>query len=341
MDSAGSWIRRSGRGTSGWVDLQYGPSPPDSTWIAGASGSAWAEAQWPSKPLRIIVPWPPGGAADIACRHLQQPLSEVIGQPVVVENKAGAGGIVGTEAIARSPGDGSTIGMVISSHASNPALYSSIPYDALKDVKPLTILVRAPNMISVHPSAPYKSLADIIAAAKAEPGKLLYATSGNGTAQHLGFESLKISTGIDVVHVPYKGAGPALNDLVAGQVELGVLNIAGTLPHVQGGRLRPIAVTSIKRSAMVPDVPTVAETVPGFNFVEWFAFVTPAGVPDDMLDRMHAAISKAARMPAFEDKAREAGMELDLNTPKEFRELMAAEVKKFAELVAKAKIKLD
>ena len=306
-----------------------------------AMGPAVAETVWPTKALRIIVPWPPGGAADIAVRYLQQPLSEGIGKPVVIENKSGAGGIVGTEAIARSPPDGMTIGMVISSHASNPALYAKMPYDAVNDLKPITILVRGPNMIGVFPGSPYKTLADIIAAAKANPGKLLYATSGNGTAQHLGFEQLKISTGIDVVHVPYKGAGPAFNDLISGQVEIGVLNIAGMLPHVQNGRLRGIAVTGPRRSAMAPDVPSVAETVPGFDFTEWFSLVAPAGVPDDVIQKIYAAVATAARTPAFATKTTELGMEVDLNTPTEFRALIKAEITKFATLVTTAKIKLD
>ena len=305
------------------------------------AGPAVAETAWPVKPLRIIVPWPPGGAADIAVRYLQQPLSEGIGQPVIIENKSGAGGIVGTEAITRSPADGSTIGMVISSHASNPALYPTMPYDAEKDVKPITILVRGPNMIAVFPGSPYKTLADIVAAAKAAPGKLLYATSGNGTAQHLGFEQLKVSTGIDVVHVPYKGAGPAFNDMISGQVQIGVLNIAGMLPHVQAGRLRAIAVTGPKRSPMAADVPPVAETVAGFDFTEWFSLVAPAGVPDDVIEKIYVAIAKAARTPAFAPKVGEIGMELDLNTPAEFRALIKAEIKKFSELVEKAKIKLE
>jgi tripartite-type tricarboxylate transporter receptor subunit TctC len=300
-----------------------------------------AAAQGSPKTLKIIVPWPPGGAADLSCRQLQQPLSEILGQPVVVENKSGAGGIVGSEALARSPGDGTTIGMVISSHASNTALHAKLPYDAIKDFKPITILVKAPNMIGVHPGTPYKSVSDIIAAAKAQPGKLHYASSGNGTAQHLGFEHIKIETGTSLSHVPFRGAGPALNDLVAGQIEIAILNIAGMLPHVQAGRVRALAVTSPKRSPMAPDVPTVAETLPGFDFTEWFALMAPGGTPDDVVEKLYAAIAKAARTPAFENRMKEAGMELGLNTPAEFRAVVAADIEKFGTLVKKAKITID
>ena len=283
------------------------------------TAAALAQMQWPTKSLKIIVMWPPGGAADLACRQLQQPLSEVIGQPVVVENKSGGGGVTGTEALARSPTDGHTIGMVISSHASNVALHAKLPYDAVKDFKPITILTRSPNVLAVHPSTPYKSVADIIAAAKAKPGALHYVTSGNGTAQHFGIESLKLATGIDIVHVPYRGAGPALNDLVAGQVQIGVLNLASTMPHIQAERVRALAVTSPQRSASAPDVPSMAETVPGFDFSEWFSLMAPSGVSDELVEKIYAAIVKAARNPMFADKAKEQGSELVLNTPAEFR----------------------
>jgi tripartite-type tricarboxylate transporter receptor subunit TctC len=303
--------------------------------------TASAETDWPTKPIKIIVPWPPGGAADIAARYLQHPLQDVVKQSIVIENKSGAGGIVGTEALARSPADGYTIGMVISSHASNPSLYSKLPYDTVKDIKPITILVRSPNVIAVHPSAPYKTLADIIAAAKAAPGKLQYASSGNGTAQHLGLEQLKILTGIDMGHIPYRGAGPALNDLVNGQVQIGVLNSGGVFPHVQAGRLRAIAVTTAKRSPSAPDIPAVSETVPGFDFPEYFAFVAPAGVPDEMVQKIYEAIAKAAHTPFFVEKAKEVGLEPVLNTPAEFRTQIASEIKKFGDLVRTAKIRLD
>jgi tripartite-type tricarboxylate transporter receptor subunit TctC len=305
-----------------------------------ASGPAAAQA-WPSKPIKIFVPFAPAGAADIICRHLQQPLSELLGQPVVVENKSGGGGVTGTDALARSAPDGHTIGMIISSHASNVSLHQKLPYDSIKDFKPITIVSRSPNVLSVHPSLPYKSLDELIAAAKAKPGELVFATSGNGTAQHFAAEYLKLAKGIDMVHVPYRGAGPALNDLVGGQVKIGILNIASSLPHIQSGRIRPLAVTSAKRNPATPDVPSIAETVPGFDFAEWFALAAPGGTPDEIVEKLYVAIKTVASKPEMEEKFRAAGMVLDLNTPAEFRTLMDAEVKKFADLVKRANVKLE
>ena len=287
------------------------------------------------------MPNPPGGAADIVVRHLQPPLAEVLGQTVIVENKPGANGIIGMEAMLRSPPDGSVLATAASSIVSSPALYSSLPYDVLKDIRPVTILTRAPNVLSVPPSSAYKSFGDILEAAKRTPGKLIVATSGNGTAQHFSLEEIKILTGTDIVHVAYKGAGPAFNDLVAAQVGIGLLNIAGTMPFVRSGQLRPLAVTSLKRSAQLPDVPSISETLPGFDMSEFFALVASAAVPADTIERLYAAVVKAARTPGFEAKVREAGMELDLLTPTEFRALMLVEHKRLGDLARKAGIRLD
>lgn len=309
--------------------------------VLSALAPAAAQSTWPSKPVKIIIPFAAGGGTDIAARHLQPLLQEVIGQPIVIENKGGGGGIVGTEQLVRAAPDGHTIGMIVSSHASNPALYKTMSYDAIKDIKPITILFRATNVWAAHPSAPFTSLAEIIAAAKAAPGKIAVVTSGTGTAQHLGLEQFKLQTGIDIVHVPYRGAGPALNDLVIGQVQLGILNISSMLPHIKAGRLKGIAVTSGQRSAFAPEVASVAETVPGFDSVEWFAFIAPAGVPDDIIEKIYAAIVKAARTPQYDAKVKEMGVELVLNAPADFTKMIAAEVTKFADIVKRANIKLD
>ncbi len=308
--------------------------------VVPTTGGASAQS-FPPKSVRIIVPWPPGGLSDIVCRQLQQPLADVLGVPVVIENKTGASGQIGTEAIARAKADGTVIGTVGSSHASNTALFATLPYDAVADFKPITILARSPNVIGVHPSTPYKSLADVMAAAKSAPGKLHYVTSGNGTAQHLGFEHLKLETGINIVHVPYRGAGPALNDLSGGQVALGFLNIAGMLPHVTSGGIRALAVSSPKRSALLPDVPSIAETIPGFDFVEYAALVAPAGVPDEMIEKLYQAIAKAARSVAYESSITKVGMELSLETPAEYRALLARDIARIGNLVRTANIKVE
>jgi tripartite-type tricarboxylate transporter receptor subunit TctC len=287
------------------------------------------------------VPFAPGGLSDIVCRQLQQPLADVLGVPVVIENKAGASGQIGTEAIMRAKADGTVFGTVGSSHATNTALFPNLPYDAVKDFKTIMILARSPNVVAVHPSMPYKSLADVIAAAKAAPGNLHYVTSGNGTAQHLGFEQVKLDAGIDIAHIPYRGAGPALNDLTSGQVKLGFLNIAGMLPHIQAGSVRPLAVSSPKRSALLPDVPAIAETVAGFDFVEYVAFVAPAGISDEFIERLYQAMAKAARTPAYEAAITKVGMELSIASPAEYRDQLARDIARTGELVRKANIKIE
>lgn len=311
------------------------------TIIAGlAATGADAQSAWPTKPIKIIIPYAAGGGADISVRHLQPILTEQLGQTIIVENKPGAGGILGTETLVRSPADGHTIAMVVSSHVSTPHL-QKLPYDALKDVKPVTILFKSTNVWVAYPKSPYKSIKDVLDAAKKAQGKFVVVTSGNGTQQHLGLEQLKLSTGLDVVHVPYKGAGPAANDLVIGQAEVGILNMASMLAYIKDGRLTGLAVTEGKRSSYAPDLPSIAETVPGFNSVEWFAFVAPAGVPDDIVEKIQQAIAKAARTDTYGEKVKQMGVDLVLNTPAELRAQMEKEYKGFAELVEKAKIKFD
>ncbi len=305
------------------------------------AGIAAAQTAWPAKPLRIVVPWPPGGSADTSVRHLQAPLQEALGQPVVIENKSGGGGVIGTETVNRATPDGYTICLVTSAHTASPAIYSSMPYNAEKDLKPITIFVTSANVISVHPSSPYKTLKEMIDAAKAKPGNVIVATSGNGTAQHFGFEEIKIATKTDMVHLPYRGAGPALNDLVAGQVPIGYLNIAGTLPHVQANRLRPLAVTGFKRSAAMPDVPTISEMIPGFDFTEWHALVVPAAVPDDIVEKLYVAIAKAANTKEYIEKVGNVGMVVDIMSPADSAKKFTVEFKRLGDLAKAAGIKAD
>jgi tripartite-type tricarboxylate transporter receptor subunit TctC len=233
--------------------------------------------------------------------------------------------------------------MIVSTHAANVSLHQSLPYDSIKDIKPITVVTRSPNVLSVHPSEPYKTLGELVAAAKAKPGQLILATSGNGTAQHFAAEHWKLGTGIEMVHVPYRGAGPALNDLVGGQVKIGLLNVASSMPHIQGGRLRPLAVTSLKRNPALPDVPTFSESIPDpdFDFAEWFALAAPGGTPDDIVEKIYAAVKKVAGTPEFAAKVSSGGMVVDLQTPKEFSGFLVAQIDKLGSLVKRANIKLD
>ena len=299
-------------------------------------------AEYPARPIMLVVAFTPGGPSDVLARIVGKKMEQLLGQPVIIENRPGAGGNIAADTVAHAAPDGYTLLMGNNSIlATNEALYKKITYNPQKDFMPITLIGTQANILVVNPDVPAKSLMELIALAKTQPGKINFASSGHGAAAHLAGELFRTTARVDVVHVPYKGAGPALNDMVSGQVQIGVLNIAGSLPHVQGGRLRPIAVTGAKRSPMTPDVPSIAEMVPGFDFTEWFSLVAPSGVPDDVIEKIYAAVAKAARTPGFTAKANEAGMELDLNTPAEFRALIATEIKKFAELVAKANIKLD
>jgi len=245
---------------------------------AGPVGLALAQG-YPGKPIRIVVPFPPGGGTDIVARILTQKLSESFGANFVIDNRAGAGGSIGTEMVAKAPPDGYTLGIVSGSHAINPSLYSKLPFDAVRDFAPVTMLVSGPGLLVVHPSLPVKTVKELIALAKGKPGQLNYASAGNGTPPHLAGELFKSMAGVDMVHVPYKGNTPAFVDLISGQVSLSFPTIPSALPHVQAGRLRALAVTSRKRSAVMPQLPTIAESgLPGYDTSSWFGMLAPAAV---------------------------------------------------------------
>ncbi|MFZ4806050.1 MAG: Bug family tripartite tricarboxylate transporter substrate binding protein [Hyphomicrobiaceae bacterium] len=302
-----------------------------------------AQAQnWPSKPVRLIVGNPPGGTNDILARLLQTPLSEVLGQPIVIENKAGGGTIVGTEATVRSAPDGYTIGTIISVHASNVSLQSKLPYDAVKDVTPIAFLGRVSNIVVVHPSVPAKSMKELIELARSKPGSIHHGTSGNGTSQHFSGELLKLGAGIDIVHVPYRGGGPAINDVVGGQVQMMFGNFASILPHVQSGRVRPLAVTSAARSPVLPELPTVAEAanLPGFAVTEWYAVIGPAGLDPAIVTKINDALYTVMKRPDIATKLRDQGIEVDYMSPAQVGTFIKAEIEKFRDIVDRAKIKV-
>ena len=312
--------------------------------VALASLAAVAQAQaWPSKPIKWVVPFAPGGTTDILARTVGEKLAVALGQPVIIENKPGAGGGVGAEFTAKSAPDGYTImGGTISTHAINASLYKSLPYDPVKDFVAITLIARVPNMLVINPSVPAKDVKELIALLKANPGKYSFASSGNGTSQHLSGELFKSMSGTDMQHIPYKGSPPALQDVVGGQVAMTFDNITTALPLAKAGKLRALAVTTAKRSSVAPEVPTLAESgLPGFEVGSWQGVFAPAGTPSEIVRRLNAEIVKALNMPDVREKLSGLGAEIVADSPEEFSALVKAEVAKWADVVKKSGAKVD
>jgi tripartite-type tricarboxylate transporter receptor subunit TctC len=303
--------------------------------IAGltVSGNALAQAPaYPTKPIRIIVPAAPGGGTDILSRLLSPKLTEFLGQNMIVENRAGASTNIGTEFVARSAPDGYTVLVATTPHAVNPSLFRKLNFDPVRDFTMISQLALTQNVLVVHPSLPVNSMKEFIALAKARPGQLTAGTSG-GTSAFLAVEMLKTAAHIDVLNIPYKGAGLALNDTIAGQVQFQVNTTLATLPFIQSGRLRPLATCGAKRSASLPNVPTVAETIRGFESSGWYALLGPAGMQRDVVLKLHGAFSKALQSPDIARRLSELGVEVVAGTPDELTKLMPLEITKWAAAV--------
>jgi len=297
---------------------------------------------FPDKAIRIVVPFPPGGATDAAARLVAVKMSEHWGQPVVVDNRAGAGGNVGSDLVAKAPADGYTLVMgVTGSHAINTSLYSRMPYDPVADFVAISQVAVVPNVLVVHPSVPVKNLAELVALAKKEPGKLNYASLGNGTAAHLGMEMLKAEAGVDITHVPYKGSAPAVSDLLAGQVQMMVDGLPSALPHVKAGKLRAIALTSLRRSPSLPDLPTIAESYPGFYADAWSGLFAPKGTPQPVVDKLSAEVQRILKLPEVREKLAALGAEPVGSTQAEFAAHVKKEIEKWAKVVKTSGAKVD
>ena len=306
--------------------------------------SLMAQAQaWPNKPLKMIVPFPPGGAVDILGRAISQKLSDATGQPVVVENRAGAGGAVGSEAAAKSPNDGYTLLMGSTSTISiNPALVSKPTYDPQRDFTPVSQVAFVPHMLVASMAVPVTNLREFIAYAKANPGKLNYASAGNGTPHHIAGEMFKQLAGVELVHVPYKGTGPAVNDLLAGQVSFMSVEVLAALPHARAGKLRALGMAAARRSEVAPELPTVAEAgLPGFEVTAWYGVFAPAGAPAAAVQRVAAEIAKAVREADFRERLANLGATPVGSTPEEFAIFLRAENQRWANAVKASGAKLD
>ena len=305
--------------------------------IALAAAAALAQAQvpaWPSRPVKLVVPFSPGGFTDVVARILGQKLSESLGQPVIIENKPGAGSTIGSDYVAKSKPDGYTLVMVSTTQVSSPWLYKSMPYDVFKDFTPVMKLVEGPYVMIANPKLPAKSVAELLALAKAQPGKLDYASSGNGSAQHLVGAMFASMGGVQLNHVPYKGSGQAMQDIVGGQVQLGFVGMPNALPYLPSGRLRALAVTTRKRSPDLPDVPTMDEAgIKGYDATIWLGLLAPAGLPRDIVMRLNSEISKVLSSPETRKTILSAGVEVSLSSPEEFAALLRSEYDKWGKVV--------
>ena len=289
---------------------------------------------FPRKPIRMIIPYPPGGPTDILGRIVAQNLSERLGQQVVVENKPGASGMIGADLVAKAPPDGYTLLANASIHVINPSLYKNPTYDAIKDFTPVSLIADVPLVLVVPPELPVKSVKDLIALAKSKSGKLNFASSGNAAAPHLAGEAFKIATGVDMQHVPYKGSGPALTDLMGGQVQLMFDSLPSSISHVKSGKLRAIAVTTAKRSSALPSVPTIAESgVPGFDISTWYGVWAPAGTPKEIVSRLSGEIAKIVKLPDVRERLSGLGAEPVGSSPDEFAAYCRSELAKWAKIV--------
>ena len=289
---------------------------------------------YPVKPIRFIVPFAPGGGNDILGRVVAQKLNELLGVAVVVDNRGGAGGTIGTELAAKAPPDGYTMLINNVSLAVNVTLYPRLPYDTLKDLDPVTLVGRQPNILVVHPSLPARSVKELLALARSKPREVTYGSGGIGSSSHLATELLKIVAKVDLVHVPYKGMGPALIDLISGQTQLIMATLASALPFVRSGKVRALAVTPARRAAVVPDVPTMIEAgVEGFEYSTWYGLMLPAGVPQPVLNRIHGSMMKVLAAPDVKEKFGAQGVEPASMTQQEFRSYLKSEVAKWAVVI--------
>ncbi len=303
--------------------------------------NAAAAGTFPQKPVRIVVPFSPGGGTDLIARTLGQEMSKDLGQPVLIDNKPGAGTIIGTDAVAKAPPDGYTLVMASFAHAVNPSLQPKLPFSNDKAFAPVILVGRGPNVLVVRPASPFKSVQDVLAAAKANPGKLTYASQGSGTSAHLAGEMFDNLAKVKTVHIPYRGAGPAMTDLLGGQVDMFFGTAAAVAPFVDRGQLRALAVTSAQPSAAFKNVPTISASVPGYAVESWYGLYAPAGTPKDVIARLNAAAGKAARSPEFASKVEQEGLTISAGDPAELDNYVRGEEARWARIVKENGIKAD
>jgi tripartite-type tricarboxylate transporter receptor subunit TctC len=311
--------------------------------LAAALVAPAAAQQYPAKPIRFVIPFAPAGANDVIGRMVGTKLGEVLGQPMIMDNRGGAGGSIGVELAAKSPPDGYTLVLGnIATLAVNPTLYTKLPYDPVKDLQPVSLAARSPQVLVVHPSLPVKSVKQLIALARAKPGSLVYASGGNGSGAHLTAEYFKLLTKTQMVHIPYKGLGPAYVDLLAGQIQVIFGGVTGVGPHIKSGRARPLGVTGAARVPAFPDIPTIAEAgVPGYDVTLWYGVLAPTGTPTAIVKRLHAAMATALQSPDLKERLFNSGAEPALSEPEAFRAFIKAEIGRWAPIIRASGARID
>lgn len=306
------------------------------------TGFTWAQSTYPERQVRIVIPFPPGGPSDVLGRSLAQKLTTSLGKPVITENKPGAGTNLAADLVAKSAPDGHTLLlMMVGTQAINETMYPKLSYDTVKDFAPITLVASSSLALVAHPSVPAKTLPDMIKLAKASPGKYNFASSGSGTPLHLGGELLNQAAGTRMVHVPYKGAAPALQDVLGGQVQLAMVGTPSVLNHIKAGRLTALAVTSAQRTPLAPDVPTVAETLPGYEVELVYAVVAPAGTPAAIIDKLHAELNLALKDPELRERLLGQGFEVRTSTPEQLGQYIRSEIRKWSGIVKESGVKPD
>nr|WP_238530077.1 tripartite tricarboxylate transporter substrate binding protein [Alicycliphilus denitrificans] len=304
---------------------------------------AWAQSPdgYPSRAIRVVVPFTPGGGTDVVGRALMEALSRELGQAIIVDNKPGGGTVIGSDLVAKAPADGYTLLLTTSALAINDSLVPKLPYKTARDITEVGLICTGPNVFVVRPESPYRSVADLIQAAKARPGRLTYGSSGNGSSVHLAAELFKLMAQVDITHVPYRGAGPAYTDLMGGQIDFVVGTAGGVAKLVEAGKMRAIAVTSEKRTSAYKDIPTVAETLPGYAADVWYGIFAPAGTPPDVIAKLNAALAKAANAPAYKQRLSNEGLTVAVNSPAEMTRFMRAEEARWRKVVVEGKVSVD
>ena len=305
------------------------------------AGQALAQA-WPSKPLRLVVPFPPGGPTDILGRAVGAKLGELLGQPVIIDNKGGAGGGIGADNVAKSAPDGYSLLLgTTGTHTINPNLYSKLPYDPIKDFAPVSLVVKYLNILVVNPNVPVKSVAELIALAKQKPGEVTFGSAGNGSSNHLTAEMLATMTGVKMQHVPYKGSGPALNDVIAGQISFMFDQYSTVGPNIKAGKLRAIGIATKQRHPLLPGVPTIGESVPGFEVSPWYGLFAPAGTPKEIIARLNTELTKVMKSQEINERMTTLGWDPVTNSPEEFTAQIKSELAIWADVVKKSGAKID